>query len=173
MKLVLESRDGVRVCDWESYALLRDNVQHFLEAGSPLPRFRALHAFERAVDADPQRVDASRLRGEVLRAWSALWWKNFEDAAISPRTRAVLTNNPEPPSSEKTIAAKDAHWELPLAAPAETPIPKAASRFVQAVLSLTKTAEDGDWLSVRRVGDAPSFARPQTVPSPSESGSRR
>ena len=159
MKLVLESRDGVRICDWESYALLRDNVQHFLEEGSPLPRFCALHSFERAVDADPQRVDASRLRGEVLRAWSALWWKNFEDAAISPRTRAVLTESSEPPPAEKTVQAKDAGWELPLAAPARTPIPKAASRFVHAVLSLTKTAEDGDWLNVRRMGEAPNFAR--------------
>jgi hypothetical protein len=139
--------------------LLRDNVQHFLEEGSPLPRFRALHALERAIDAEPQRVDASRLRGEVLLAWSALWWKNVEDAAISPRTRAVLTHSSELPETDRTMTAKDVRWDLPIAAPAETPIPKAASRFVHAVLSLTTTAEDGDWLSVRRVGDAPHFAR--------------
>lgn len=35
MKLMITTRNGVRICDWEGYALLRDNVQHCLEQGQP------------------------------------------------------------------------------------------------------------------------------------------
>ncbi len=159
MRLMLKTRQGTRVCDWESYALLRDNVQHFLEEGTPRNRFVALHSFEKAIDAEPECIEAARLRGEVLRAWSALWWRNLEDAAISPRTQAILTRSPALPATVPTVAARHASCGLPIRAAAETPIPRAAGRFVHAVLALTTTAEDGDLIEVRRLGDAPNFAR--------------
>jgi hypothetical protein len=159
MKLVLETRSGSRMCDWESFAFLRDNVQHFLEQGLPQERFCALHALERAVDEGACRVDASRLRGEVLRAWSALWPKTYGEAAVSPRTRAILMDAPGAPSNTPTVAARQTDWNLPLSAPPELPIPKAAASFLNAVLTLTSKAQDGDWLEVRRVGQAPAFVR--------------
>lgn len=151
MKLFITGRAGTRICDWESYALLRDNVQHFLEQGEPSWRFPALHGLERAVDEGALTVDASRLRGEVLRAWCTLWKIRVDGAAISLRTRAILTGNAELPSSRGTLAAHHAGWELPLEADAETPIPRAARRFIQTVLALTDTAVDGDTLEVRCV----------------------
>ncbi|HYQ30719.1 MAG TPA: hypothetical protein VER04_25985, partial [Polyangiaceae bacterium] len=42
-------------------------------------------------------------------------------------------------------------WELPLATDAQTPIPRAARRFIRTVLTLTETAVDGDALEVRCV----------------------
>lgn len=159
MKLMIKTRRGTRICDWESYAFLRDNVQHFLEQGTPQERFQALHALEKAVDEGEQRIDAARLRGEVLRAWSALWRKTSGEAAISARTHAIMAKSPERPASTPTVAAKDTAWALPMRVDAEMPIPRAAGRFVNAVLSLTRTAEDGDWVEVRRLGDAPSFVR--------------
>ncbi|MDF3066583.1 MAG: hypothetical protein K0R38_2184 [Polyangiaceae bacterium] len=159
MKLMIKTREGIRICDWESYALLRDNVQHFLEQGRPQARFQALHGLERAVDGEAQRIDAARLRGEVLRAWSALWWRKFSEAAISPRTHAIMVRAAAAPTAEETVAAKSTSWNLPMRADAETPIPKAAGRFVNAVLALTSSAEDGDWVEIRRLGEAPSFAR--------------
>lgn len=162
MKLFIAGRAGTRVCDWKSYALLRDNVQHFLEQGEPSWRFPALHALERAVDHGALTVDASRLRGEVLRAWGALWKIHVEDAAISPRTRSILTGNAEMPESRGTVAARHAGWDLPLLADAQTPIPRAASRFIRTVLTLTETAVDGDTLEIRCVnpGARRECARP-------------
>ena len=151
MKLLIKGQAGTRVCDWESYALLRDNVQHYLENGEASWRFPALHGIERAVDTGAQVVDASRLRGEVLRAWCALWKVRLDEAAISLRTRAILTSNPELPDVRGTIAARQAGWELPLTADAETPIPRAARRFIQTVLVLTSASVDGDELEIRCV----------------------
>lgn len=68
MRLMITTSKGSRICDWESYALLRDNVQHFLEQGSRQTRFYGLHALEKAVDEGEQRLGAALLRGEVLRA---------------------------------------------------------------------------------------------------------
>lgn len=151
MKLFIAGRAGTRVCDWKSYALLRDNVQHFLEQGEPSWRFPALHALERAVDHGVLTVDASRLRGEVLRAWCALWKIHVDDAAISLRTRSILTGNAEIPESRGTVAARHAGWDLPVVADAQTPIPRAARHFIQTVLTLTETAVDGDTVEVRCV----------------------
>lgn len=149
MKLSITGRAGTRVCDWESYALLRDNVQHYLEGGEPSWRFPALHGIESAVDEGARVIDASRLRGEILRAWCALWKVHLDGAAISLRTRAILTRNAQPPDSRGTLAARQAGWDLPLHADAETPIPRVARRFIQTVLVLTDSSVDGDTLEVR------------------------
>lgn len=159
MKIVLVGKTGTRVFDWGSYALLRDNVQHFIEQGEPSERFEALHGIERAVDEGRHYVDASRLRGEVLRAWCALWKIRLESAAISLRTRAILTGNTDLPSARGTLSARAAGWNLPIAGATDAPVPRAARRFIQAVLVLTDTAVDGDMLEVRCVGEGPRFTR--------------
>jgi hypothetical protein len=164
MKLVIKGRAGRRVCDWQSFALLRDNVQHFLESGEPSSRFQALHGIELAVDEGSYVVDAARLRGEVLRAWVALWKVRLDSAAISLRTRAILTGNSEPPECRGTLGARHAGWDLPLAGAAEQPVPQVARRFIRTVLALTDTAVDGDVLEVRCV--KPDVARGRVTAPP-------
>lgn len=66
MKLQMIGCGGERTCDWRSYALLRDNVLHYVESGVRSGRFRALHALARAVDSGACTVDAVRLRHETL-----------------------------------------------------------------------------------------------------------
>jgi hypothetical protein len=149
MKLLIRSRSGSRVCDWQSYALLRDNVQHFLEDGQPGDRFPALHDVEHAVEGDPQVIDAARLRGELLRAWCALWKVRLESSAISLRTRAILTGNRELPLARGTVPAGRVGWQLPLTGNAIEPVPQVARRFIRSVLVLTDAAVDGDVLEVR------------------------
>ena len=83
MRLAFRSSGGSRACDWESYALLRDNVQHYVERGRSSAEFQQLHAIARAVDAASCFVDALRLRAEVLRAASALRSIQLEVAAMS------------------------------------------------------------------------------------------
>jgi hypothetical protein len=166
VKLFITSKTGTRICAWHSYALLRDNVQHYLERGEPDGRFPALHGIECAVDNGQHLIDASRLRGEVLRAWSALWKMKLERAAISLRTRALLTGNSHLPAIRGTVAAQQAGWELPVQGSDETPIPRAAQEFIRTVLLLTDTAVDGDMLEVRcatpssRVAESRATARP-------------
>jgi hypothetical protein len=158
VKLLLVGR-GSRACDWSGYALLRDNVQHFIEGGEPTERFTALHGVERAVDEGQCFVDAARLRGEVLRGWYALSRVPLEQAAVSLRTRAILTQSTEVPTANGTVPAQKIGWELPVDADGSERVAEAAKRFVTAVLAITERVVDGDRLEVRRYGAAPRFAK--------------
>lgn len=157
LKLVFTGRAGAGLCDWESFALLRDNVQHFVEGGVQSGRFSALHGIARAVDGDPYAVDAVRLRLEVLQAWRALWPVRVDGAAVSSRTRAIREGRPVPPGGSVTGPALDEVDLTQFAAHLSEPVPKAAEAFVATVLSLTNAAVAGDLLEVRRM---PSARRP-------------
>jgi hypothetical protein len=158
VKLLLVGRAGSRACDWSGYALLRDNVQHFIEGGEPTERFAALHGIESAVDGGRCVVDAARLRGEVLRGWYALWRVPLDQAAVSLRTRAILTESTEAPTAPGTVRARHVGWELPVSSDGSVRVAEACKRFVTAVLALTEGVVDGDRLEVRRHGVAPRFA---------------
>ena len=158
MKLLLVGSADSRVCDWSGYALLRDNVQHFIEGGEPTRRFMALHEIERAVDDGQCFVDAARLRGEVLRGFYALFRVPLDQAAISLRTRAILTGSTEAPTARGTVLAQQVRWELPVNLDGSIRVAEAARGFVTAVLAVTERAVDGDRLEVRRHGGVPRFA---------------
>jgi hypothetical protein len=158
VKLLLIGSADSRVCDWSGYALLRDNVQHFIEGGEPTQRFTALHEIERAVDGGQCFVDAARLRGEVLRGWYALWRVPLDQAAVSLRTRAILTESVDVPTASGTVFAQQVRWELPVNLDGSVRVAEAARGFVTAVLALTERAIDGDRLEVRRHGSPPRFA---------------
>lgn len=149
MKLVVSSRGESRNFDWESYALLRDNVQHFVEGGAPSGRFRALHALSAAVDRESCSVDAVRLRLEVLQTVAALREIPLERAAISTRTRAIrdrLHARELVPGLAIGVLAMPARFGV-----ARTePLPRAALDFVDAVLAVSANAVAGDKLEVRR-----------------------
>jgi len=166
--LLLVGRAGSCACDWSGYALLRDNVQHYLEAGEATERFAALHGIERAVDSGQCLVEAARLRGEVLRAWYALWAVPMDRAAVSRRTRAILIGSAERPTAQGTVRARQVGWELPVDPGESLRVPEAAKRFVTAVLALTELVVDGNRLEIRRYGAAPRFAEqtPEAAQAP-------
>jgi hypothetical protein len=137
--------------------LIRDTVQHFVERGEPNEYFAALHSIEGAVDGGSCTVEAARLRGEVLRAWYALWAVPLEDAAVSLRTRAILTRSADQPTVRGTVQARRAGWAHPVEARANIPVPVMAKRFVTAVLALTESAVDGEVLVIRREGPPPRY----------------
>ena len=155
MKLVFTGRAGAGLCDWESFALLRDNVQHFVEGGMQSGRFSALHGIAKAVDGDACVIDAVRLRLEVLQAWNALWPVRVDGAAVSSRTRAVREGRALPAGGSVTTPATTEVDLQRFAGNRSAPVPKAAESFVAAVLSLTQTAVAGDELEVRRMPDTP------------------
>jgi hypothetical protein len=151
MKLTLVGVRGRRELDWTSYALLRDNVQHFIEDGRPSARFAALHAIEAAVDTGAlHSVDAARIRGEVLQARCRLAKVRLADAAVSIRTRAIVTGCPGQPASRGTALARHTGWKLSVRADPQALLLSLVADFVDAVLDLTERSVDGEILTVHR-----------------------
>jgi hypothetical protein len=144
MQLTLTGRSGSIPCTWESYALIRDNVQHFIEGGAPTERFSSLHGIEQAVDYGRCSVDATRLRGEIVRALYALKNVPMSDAAVSIRTRALLTGAAGRQSTRGTVRARNAGWRLPVTAPNDCNVAEGGASFLNAVLALTASSVDGD-----------------------------
>ena len=159
MKLVFSGRAGSSMCSWNDFALFRDNVQHFIERGGLSGRFPSLHAIKAAVDQGECTVHALRLRGEVLQGYYALAQVPVGAAAVSLRSRAILTGNPNAPARRGTALAGETGWELPVMSPSRVRVPEAAHNFVWSVLVLTNNAAQGEHLQVRRDGEPPRFAR--------------
>jgi hypothetical protein len=124
LELAFRNARGTVRTDWSAYALLRDNVQHYLENGTPTKRFAELHGIDRAVDGHIAVLDAARLRGEV--------------------------EVPAAASGDGTLVAVRAGWELPVSTSSERLMGEILRAFVAAVLAATETAVDGDKLLVSR-----------------------
>jgi hypothetical protein len=148
MLLTFRDRRTSLSCAWESYALLRDNVQHYIERGSPSDRFSALHAIEDAVDGSSTVVDSGTLRGEVLSAWSVLWKVPLAQAAVSLRTRAIMTRCEQLPLVRGTVRARDVGWDLPICTAPSEHVAEAAQAFVEVVLTLTAATAEGEEIEV-------------------------
>jgi hypothetical protein len=150
MKLLIRNGERERRVEWSQYALLRDNVQHYLEFGQPRNSFTALHAVEIAVDGERRRVRAQELRQEVQDAWNALAHVTLEQSAVSLRTRAIMTGCERAPQVRGTVVARLAGWDLPVQGLAHQPLRELLSGFVEVVLSLTENASKEDDLVVER-----------------------
>jgi len=136
--------------DWSEYALLRDNVQHYLESGPEQARYDALHAVERAVDGEPSQVNALGLRNELERAWSALAGLTVAQSAVSLRTRALLTGCERAPAVRGTVVARLTGWPLPLVADDTQPLQARLATFVESLLTITARATPTDDVYVAR-----------------------
>jgi hypothetical protein len=152
MKLLLRKGEHEGSVEWSQYALLRDNVQHYLEFGQPRNSFTALHTVESAVDGEQRRVRAQELRQEVKDAWEALAGVTLEQSAVSLRTRAIMTGCEQAPQVRGTVVARLAGWELPVRGSAGQPLRELLRGFVEVVLSLTANAGREDDLVVQREG---------------------
>jgi hypothetical protein len=150
IQLLLQHRERARRVEWTQYALLRDNVQHYLEFGQPQNSFTALHGLERAVDDGRGRVRARELRQEVQGAWDGLAGLKLDQSAVSLRTRAIMTGCDQAPQVRGTVVASLAGWELPIRGPASQPVRELLHGFVDVVLFLTEDATDDDDLTVAR-----------------------
>jgi len=152
MQLIFKSPRGETLLDWSEYALLRDNVQHYLESGPGQTAFAALHAVERVVDGVPGSVSAVGLRRELQRAWSALADLKLAESAVSLRTRAILTGCDRPPAVRGTVIARQTGWSLPVVGEDDQPLRAHIGSFVAALLTITECAATTDDVSVTRAG---------------------
>lgn len=151
MELIFESRRGIATLSWSDYALLRDNVQHYLETAGQA-RYEQLHAIERAVDGEPSHLNALGLRREVRHAWAAFAGLTLAECAVSLRTRAFLTGCGCAPAVKGTVLAKLSGWPLPLDADDAQLLQARLSSFVETLLAITDRAEPADRVSVVRGG---------------------
>jgi hypothetical protein len=94
----------------------------------------------------------------VLRACAALWDIELQDAAVSLRTHAILTDGSAGVAVRGTVLARLAGWALPVQGAQRARLPQAAARFIEAVLLLTPSAVDGEVLEVRRLPLRPEDA---------------
>ncbi len=147
MKLIIESSRAVAEVDWSDFALMRDNVQHYLESAPGTQRYPNIHAFEQAVDNGSSNVDALQLRSEVQKAWDGLRGLGLRESAVSLRTHAILMGC-DPPPIRGSVIATQAVWELPVRAVDNESLQNAVKSFVAAVLDVTDYAEEGERLRI-------------------------
>jgi hypothetical protein len=100
----------------EQVLLFRDNVQHHLQSGVPLPGYAIIHAIADAVSAPgSQSFSAAELWGEVSLAFRRIRHLECRDFAMSIRTRAILTNVPVLPDVRGTALVRLTGWHVPMA----------------------------------------------------------
>jgi len=155
MNIVIKSSCGEVRVDWADYALLRDNIQHFMEAGRPSPNYAAIHSIERAVDDGRVAVDGARLRGELLGACYRLRRLHLQDSAVSLRTRSLVTGCRARPEQRGTTRARFAGWRLPTRKQSGSLI-RHLKPFISTILTATRTAVDGEQLSIYTERSSPS-----------------
>jgi hypothetical protein len=89
MSLSFTTDTGAVEIRWIIYALIRDNVQHHLEAGAPASRFETLHQISAALGGPSVSLPAARLADEMATVERDLLARPIADLAITARTRAV------------------------------------------------------------------------------------
>jgi hypothetical protein len=149
MLLTFRTVHGASNLEWAHYALLRDNVQHYLESAPGAERFKTLHAIERAVDGDARYLRAVDLRREIQRAWTALGSLPLGESAVSLRT-ALLSLGRLPPFVRWTFKACATSWRLPVQGDAALPLRHYLGAFVEAILIMTDGASHLEDICVTR-----------------------
>jgi hypothetical protein len=147
MSLAFFGPNGSLEARWIVYALLRDNVQHYLEGGIPSEAFAEVHRISEALVQDRIRVSASRLRRQLEQAKQALFSRPAADIALSGRTRAVLSSDWPPKSLETAVAGKAA-LAIPMLHEGIQTMADAFGNLVEELLEVTRGAEENDWVEV-------------------------
>lgn len=91
MSLTFYSNNKSFEAKWISYALLRDNIQHHLENGTPSDTFSNVHSVTQALGGHSVKLPARALRSEIEQAAKALRSLPISQLAISGRTLSVIS----------------------------------------------------------------------------------
>jgi len=106
MSLTFVGPKGSAEHRWIEFALLRDNVQHHLEGGTPGDGFATLHRITEALGGKEVELSAADLNAELTKAKDALAKRPVAELAISTRTRSVVERLwPIPPGAETSLLA--------------------------------------------------------------------
>jgi hypothetical protein len=132
---------------WIVYALLRDNVQHYLEAGESASEFRAIRAIGDALAHGEVKVSARRLHAEVVRV-TPLLTRPLADLAISTRTRAACMLELPLPDTSSTALASSIGWQPPLPTADAKTLGDVFGSLVQELLRITENADVEEQVTV-------------------------
>jgi len=132
---------------WIVYAMLRDNVQHHLEDGSPSGQFECVHAVAEVLGGKNVKISAKKLHAELERA-QALLARPIDDLAISLRTRSVIALHWPPPDRRETILAKEWEGRVPMLSGTAETLDDVFGHLVEGLLEITDGASDTDIVDV-------------------------
>jgi hypothetical protein len=127
--------------------MLRDNVQHHLEGGSPTAEFEALHQLGDAMWVGKVSVSATQLRRELAAAESVLAL-SMDDFAVSLRTRAVCSYLLHRPEHRATHLVRELEWTVPYPVEQCTTLGDVFGSLHGALLQITQGAAPGDAVEV-------------------------
>ena len=147
MSLLFHGPKGSAEHRWIDYALLRDNVQHHLEGGSPAGAFTHLHAVADALGGRVVSLPAAEIHAELDRA-RALLTRPVSELAISTRTHAVVSYAWPPPAEQRTRLVKDESTPLPSLTGRETTLADVFGSLLDDLMRITDGAAAGQQLTV-------------------------
>ena len=115
MTIVFVGAGGTLVTPYAKILMLRDNVQHHLQAGRPTPGYPLVHAIaDAALEGGFAAATASELWAEVSLALAGIGDLELRELAMSIRTRAVLTGTSSLPVVRGTILLRLSGWKVPV-----------------------------------------------------------
>jgi hypothetical protein len=150
MSLAFTGPSGTAEHRWIVYALLRDNVQHHLEGGTPdTTDFEALHAIDAALGGNPVRVNARQFRRELDRA-SVLLPQPIAFLAISNQTRAILDRSwrASDRRGSRTTSAEGVVSTIPWLSSHARTLDDVFGNLVRSLMAITSLAGEADVVEV-------------------------
>lgn len=149
MSLAFTGPAGTAEHRWIVYALLRDNVQHYLEeGGAPRGDIEAVHTMDSALGGDGVSVNARQLRRELDRA-SVLLSRPIALLAVSSETRAILDRSWRPADaggSRTTVA--DGRVSIPWLSPQARTLDDVFGNLIRSLMAITSAATESDLVEV-------------------------
>ena len=134
---------------WIIYALMRDNIQHYLEQGSASGEFEAIHLVDNVLGGQAVHLDAQRLRAELWRAQAGLAARPISDLAVSAKTLAVVEGTWPVQRQPSTTLAKDSLATLvPWLSPDTRTLDQVFGNLIRSLLSITSDAGPRDVVEV-------------------------
>jgi hypothetical protein len=152
MSLSFTGPSGTAEHRWIVVALLRDNVQHYLENGCTAgAEFPCIHAVDHALGGSPITVNALTLRRELERA-STLLARPIRDLAISTETRAIIDGSwrtKASPADRTTFAAGSA--AIPWLPSQGRSLDDIFGNLVRSLLAVTTGAREPDLVEINDI----------------------
>jgi len=147
MSLMFQGPGGSFERRWIVYAMLRDNVQHHLEGGTPSSAFSRVHGLGDALTGTEVVVPALELRNELEHLHGVLE-RPIADLAVSLRTRAAHSLRFPLPAERNTVLAAAIDWEPPFPLKGAATLGDAFGSLVSELLRITEGAKAGDVVRV-------------------------
>lgn len=148
MSLTFIGPAGTAEHRWIVYALLRDNVQHYLEPAASKGDFTAIHAIGGALGGPAVAVNARQLRAELERG-AVLLGRPLADLAASHETRAVLAPSrlaAEAVSPRETVVSPHG---IPAWPPHVRTLDGVFGSLVRSLLDITHEASETDVVEIQ------------------------